>query len=117
MKGKVERVDGCDIFREFEKDTFVLGSSGHPQLHQNYWEYLQMCSAIVNNKFSDVLRFQMSVEISHDDLMEQDTTGNPKGYPGFVFNVQEGGGTFWKSEETLRTPLNYDFVYLRYVAP
>ena len=105
------------MFREFEKDTFVLGSIGHPALYQAYWENLQMCIAIMNNKFSDVLRFQMSVEISHDDLMEQDTKGNPKGYPGFVFNVQEGGGAFRKSEETLRTPLNYDFVYLRYVAP
>ena len=108
------------MFREFGENTIVLGSSGHPQLHQDYWKRLQMCIAIMNNKFSDVLRFQMSVEILHDDLMEKDTEGNPgwdirKGYPGFVFNVQEGGGSFRKSEEIVRTPLNYDFVYLRYV--
>ena len=105
------------MFREFGKNTIVLGSSGHPQLHQDYWKRLQMCIAIIENKFSDVLRFQMSVEILHDDLMEQDTKWNdrPKGYPGLVFNVQEGGGSFRKSEEIFRTPLNYDFVYLRYV--
>ena len=65
------------MFREFGENTIVLGSSGHPQLHQDYWKRLQMCIAIMNNKFSDVLRFQMSVEISHDDLMEKDTEGNP----------------------------------------
>ena len=66
-----------------------------------------VCKVIINGRFVDVLRYAMSV-----DILRNSTS---PGTSGLIFNVQEGGRN-WNSTDysSLETPINYDFVLLRY---
>ena len=66
-----------------------------------------VCTVIIEGSFVDVLRYAMSVDILRNR--------NSAGTSGLIFNVQEGGRS-WNSTDysSSETPMNYDFVIMRY---
>ena len=103
ISSEVSRVQGCEyIWEQNEIITLeIKGQSG-----------LSICNAIIDRNFTDVLHYEMSVE------MFQEYSSSPRnGYPGVIFNVQEGGGS-WNNNNTgyySEPPNNYDFAFLRYL--
>ena len=100
ISNKIADVEGCtDIRQRDSMIDLVMVNSGSRSV----------CNVIIDNRFVEVLRYSMSVEI-----LRKETS---PGTSGLVFNVQEGGGSWNNSGHSYSdTPKNYDFVTLRYLS-
>lgn len=100
ISSEVSSVQGCVYFRE-QNESIELGLLGQ--------QGLSICNIIIDKKFKDVLHYEMSVEVF------QEYSSSQYGFPGVIFNVQEGRGSWDNTEASSKPPNNYDFAFLRYL--